>query len=342
MSGFLGKLPRKISVKELVLKSVESSVLAVEVYNKPTVQFRTGAYASLMVIAWTAALHAVFEREGVSYYYKKRNGRFERIDGDKRAWELLECVKKYGVEKIGTDVAANLRLFAKLRNKIEHRQMATLDAHVAAECQALLLNLKNFLSEEFGIELLGDMGLYIPISVFSAKRVIPQSAEEKAVIQFVDKFRASLDPHVWNGTNYAFRAFLMPRIGNHQNSSDVTIEFLKLEGMTNAQKERATKLATMIRDRQVPMRGDLLKPKAVVQQVKEHHPEFTMNRFANAWKALCIRPINGAEDPSATNTRFCHYDPVDEDYRYEPEYVEELCRHLEAGNDFTCPDPVNA
>ncbi len=245
-------------------------------------------------------MHAVFERDGVKYYHKKKNGRFERIDGDKRAWELSTCMKNYDGPHLPADIVANLRLFIKLRNKIEHRQMATLDAHVAAECQALLLNLKGFLKQEFDIELLGDIGLYVPISTFSVQRTLPQSAEEKSVIQFIDKYRTALDPSVWQGTNYAFRAFLMPRIGNHQSSSDVTIEFIKFDGMSAAKQEQATRLATMIRDRQVPMRGDLLKPKSVVEKVKESYPEFTMNRFANAWKALGVRPNTDADDPSST------------------------------------------
>lgn len=340
MSGYIGKLPRKTSVREMVIKSVESSVLAVEIYNKPTVQFRTGAYASLMIIAWTAALHAVFERDGLSYYHKRKNGRFERIDGDKRAWELVECIKQYSGNNLTDGIIANLTLFVKLRNKIEHRQMMTLDAHIASECQALLLNLKHFLKEEFDIDLLGDMGLYIPISVFSTARVIPQSIEEKSVIHFVDKYRDSLNPNVWDDANYAFRAFLMPRVGNHKSSSDVTIEFLKLDGMTAHQKERATRLATMIRDRQIPMRGDLLKPKSVVEKVKTRHPQFTMNRFANAWKALSIRPYGNCDDPSATNSKYCYYDPVDKDYRYEPSYVDELCLHLDNGHQFTSSDPI--
>ncbi|MEX0340018.1 MAG: DUF3644 domain-containing protein [Arenibacterium sp.] len=335
MIGFEGKLPRKNSTKQLALKAIESAVLAVEVYNKPTVQFRTGAYASLMIIAWTAAMHSIFEREGIQYFYKKKNGRFERVDGEKKAWELLECLKKYQCDSLTEDVRANLELFVRLRNRIEHRQMSALDAHIASESQALLLNLKTFLLAEYEIELLGDVGLYIPISVFSAKRNIPQSAEERAVISFVDRYRESLDAQVWQESKYAFRAFLMPRIGNHQNSSDVTIEFIPVSGMSLHEKERATRLATMIRDRQVPMRKDLMKPSAVVAKVKENYPQFTMSRFVNAWKALEVRPLTNSESPEKTNTKYCHYDPVDCDYRYEPQFVEELCRHLLNGHEFT-------
>lgn len=341
MNGFTGKLPRKASVKELVQKAIESSVLAVEVYNKPTVHFRTGAFVSMMIIAWTAAFHAVFERDSITYFYKKKNGRFERTDGDKKAWEIAQCCKKYSGHGLSTDMISNLTLFSKLRNKIEHRQMRSLDAHIAAECQALLLNLKQFMKVEFEIDLLGDMGLYIPISSFSAERIIPQSVEERSVIQFVDRYRASLSSDVWNRTEYAFRASLMPRIGNHASSADVTIEFLKFDGMNDAQKQRATKLATIIRDRQVPLRGDLLKPSSVVAIVKEQHPQLTLNRFANSWKALSVRPPTNADDPAKTNTKYCHFDPVDGDYRYEPEYVQRLCALIDAGNKFTSADIVD-
>ncbi len=334
MSGYIGRLPRKGAVRNLVVKSIESSVLSVEVYNKPTVQFRTAAFCSLMIVAWTAALHAVFERDGVTYYYKKKNGRFERVDGDKRAWELANCSTRYTGDAIDDDIKANLTLFIKLRNKIEHRQMATLDSHVAAEAQALLLNLKSFLKAEFEIELLGDVGLHIPISVFSNKRQIPQSAEEKSVIQFIDKYRESLDTKVWQDTKYAFRAFLIPKIGNHQNSSDVTVEFLKLDSLSEAQKEKATRMATLIRDRQMPFREDLLKPSGVVARVQKTHPKFHMANFVNAWKTIEVRPKSDADDPSKTNTKYCYYDPVDGDYRYEPAFADLICERMEKGHKF--------
>ncbi|MEZ5730712.1 MAG: DUF3644 domain-containing protein [Paracoccaceae bacterium] len=335
MTGFVGKLPRKAAVKELVCKSIESTVLAVEVYNKPTVQFRSAAYAALMVIAWTSALHAVFERDGTVYFHKKKNGRFEKIDGDKKAWELSACISKYTGTHISDDVRANLTLFVKLRNKIEHRQMATLDAHIAPECQALLLNLKDFLQAEFDIELLGDIGLYVPISVFASTRSIPQSSDEKSVISFIDRYRNSLDPRVWQDTKYAFRAFLIPKIGNHENSSDVTIEFLKLSSLTEAQREKATRMATLIRDRQMPFKEDLLKPKMVVEKVRERHPDFHLTNFVNAWKTLKVRPETGHDEPGVTNTRYCYYDPVDKDYRYEPAFVEKICEMIDSGHDFS-------
>ena len=334
------KLPRKVAVRELVMKAIESATLAVEIYNKPTVEFRSGAYCTLMIIAWTAIFHAVFDRDGIKYFYKEKNGRFKRKDGDRLAWELTTCIKKYKGGKLEGGVIQNLELFIKLRNKIEHRNMRSIDAHLMPESQALFLNLKQFLFDEFQIEFLADMGLYIPISVLSSKRVIPQSSDERAVLEFIDKYRNSLDASVWDDTKYAFRAYLVPKVGNHENSSDVTIEFIKASDIDAKSKKHLTKITALIKSKQTPFDASLLKPGAVVAQVNDQYPDFHMRNFVNAWKKLSVRPASGAENPGDTNEQYCYYDPVDDDYRYEPGFAELIIEHLNNGETFTNGEPI--
>jgi hypothetical protein len=48
-----------------------SALLAVEVYNKPAVKFKSGGYVVMMIIAWTALLHAYFFNKRVNPAYKK-------------------------------------------------------------------------------------------------------------------------------------------------------------------------------------------------------------------------------------------------------------------------------
>ena len=137
------------SVERLVLKAQQSATLAVDVYNRPATQFRTEGYIVLMVVAWTAALHAIFERDGVDYIHRDDNGDPIVIDGDQKAWAIGDCLR----ERFGNGnppVRRNLEFIIGLRNKIEHRYVPSIDAHVAGECQALLLNLERLLSEEFG------------------------------------------------------------------------------------------------------------------------------------------------------------------------------------------------
>ena len=65
-------MPRiKVKVSKLLEKSRDSALLAVEIYNKPRTAFRSNGYIVLMSIAWTSLLHAIFEKRGISYFYKK-------------------------------------------------------------------------------------------------------------------------------------------------------------------------------------------------------------------------------------------------------------------------------
>ena len=335
------KLPRKIIVRELVLKATESATLAVELYNKPNVEFRTGSYCTLMIIAWTSIMHAVFERDDVKYWYKEKNGRYKKRDGDRIAWELKTCINKYLKDDLNSGVVKNLQLFIKLRNKIEHRNMRAIDSHLMAEAQALLLNFKDFLKKEFDIEFLSDMGLYIPISIFNTKRTLPQTADEKSTLNFIDNYRSSLDNTIWEDTKYAFRAFLVPQIGNHENSSDVTIEFINPYNLEEKEKKSLKRISALVKHKQIPFDADLMKPHAVIEAVQASYPGFNQYNFVNSWKKLGIRPPSDSPKPGETVEQYCYYDPIDKDYRYEPSYVELICKLMSEGEKFIDTTPMD-
>ena len=77
-------------VKAALEKACDSAILAVEVYNKPAVKFKSGGYIVLMVIAWTSLFHAIFLRRKTKPFYRKSNRRFEKIDEDFKHWELVQ------------------------------------------------------------------------------------------------------------------------------------------------------------------------------------------------------------------------------------------------------------
>ena len=137
-------LPRE--VLSTLAKARESALLAVGIYNRPGTEFRSGGYIVLMVIAWTALFHAIFLKMGLKpFHVKLRRGkyiRYEKVDGDNKAWELAECVRQFYGNK-NTPARKNLEFFVGLRNKIEHRTMPYLDDQIFGECQALLLNFED-------------------------------------------------------------------------------------------------------------------------------------------------------------------------------------------------------
>ena len=140
---------RQGKAKSILENSINSALTAVETYNRPRVQFRIENYIILMIIAWTKLFHAYFQSEiGERYFYKEKNGRYKKVDGEKKAWELTECIKEYqkmskSYSNLSDPVVANLRFFIGIRNKIEHRywDSSSLDILLFGECQALLFML---------------------------------------------------------------------------------------------------------------------------------------------------------------------------------------------------------
>ena len=113
---------RKGRTKTILNSAIDCALLAVEIYNKPRTTFRSEGFIAMMIVAWTRLFHAHFNSTiGDRYYYKKSNGRFEIVQGEKKAWELSTCIRKYG--DLSDEVKANLNFFIKLRNKIEHRHI---------------------------------------------------------------------------------------------------------------------------------------------------------------------------------------------------------------------------
>lgn len=130
---------RKGKTKSIVEGSVDAGLLAVEIYNKPRTAFRSEGYIALMIIRWTRLFHAYFRKTiGERYYYKKKNGRYEIVDGERKTWDLKTCIRKYN--KLKEPIESNLHFFIGLRNKIEHRSVVgpEIDNLIFGECQSLL------------------------------------------------------------------------------------------------------------------------------------------------------------------------------------------------------------
>jgi hypothetical protein len=61
-------------VEQLLNKSRDAALLSVDAYNRPSSSFRTESFIVTMTIAWTALLHAIFERDRKPYYHLDKTG----------------------------------------------------------------------------------------------------------------------------------------------------------------------------------------------------------------------------------------------------------------------------
>ena len=330
---------RKGKPKTILAGAIDSALLAVEIYNKPRTQFRTQAYISLMVIAWTRLLHAHFHRTiGDIYYEKNSNGRFKIVNGEKRTWDLLTSAKQFNkreAKKISEGIRANLEFFVKFRHKVEHKHLekSDLDSLVFGECQSLLFNFESLLMELFGEEYALHENLVFSLQ-FSRMRTTSQLKANKMALSkdlidvrnFVSKYRNNLDNSTYDSQEYSIKLIQIPRISN-TNRQDIAIEFVQWDSLSENDRQNYDKITALIKDKKTKVEGvniDKLKPGKVCKEVKE---KVSVNMSASYHHRLLyelfeIRPKPNAEDPFETNTEFCHYDDSHEDYVYQRSWVD--------------------
>ena len=324
-------------------KATDSAMLAVEVYNKPATKFRSGGFIVLMCIAWTSLFHAIFLRDRKRPFHKMENGRYIKIDGDFKAWELAHCLDEH-FRGTASAVRENLRFMVGLRNKIEHRSMPELDHHIFGECQACLFNFEDMLVKEFGAKYAMNESLALALQ-FSHLRNADQDKAiqalrkplQKALSDYLTRFRSSLSGEVSQDMQFSYRVFLIPKIANHAQQGDVAIEFVKYDPSKPDQMQQYEKITALIKPAvtQVANAGCLKasgvckKVEPVVQQVCGEDKRFVASyHHANACQFYKIRPKSGDKHPEKTDTRFCHYDAAHKDYVFTQQWVAFLKNEL--------------
>lgn len=332
---------RKGKTKTILEASIDSALLAVEVYNKPRSSFRSESYITLMVIAWTRLFQAYFNKTIGDKYYYKENGRYKLVDGDKKTWELGTCITKV---KLAEPVKKNLEFFIKLRNKIEHRHIEKreVDVLIFGECQSLLFNYETQLIAWFGKQYAINEALVYSLQ-FSHLRTKQQISANKAalskdlmdIVNYIDTYRSSLTDTVFNSQEYSIKLIQIPKISNTKKT-DAAIEFVKWDELNEADKAAYEQICALIKDKKVKIEAanvGRLKPGEVVTKVKENYPQadLTISLHTCLCKLFQIRPPSGAEDPFETNAEFCHYDEAHNDYVYQDTWVVFLTNIFQSG-----------
>jgi hypothetical protein len=315
-------------------------LLAVEIYNKPAITFKSGAYITLMVIAWTAFFHAVFFSLKQKPYYRKPNGRYERVDGDYRHWELRECLQNYYGNDTMNPVRNNLEFFIPLRNKIEHRNLPELDSSIFGECQAMLLNFDEILKNEFGakncIHKCLSFALQLYPSAENLTEAVRRNRDAKAAAEFIERYRSSISTDIVQSGQYAFKAFLI-QVANHQNQEALAIQFRQYDKLTEEEQKSIGRFVTMVKYKQpVVANADTMRAGEVAKRVQNAlgDPKITRGRkevdkFCVPWHTKCwqhfkVRPPCGSSHPEQTDIRYCIYDKCHNDYGCTEDWVKFL------------------
>lgn len=336
---FMAMIIRSGKTKDILLSSLDSAILAVEIYNKPRTSFRQQSYVTLMVIAWTKLFQAYFYHTiGDKFYYKDKRGYYEKIEGERKAWELSTCIKeynKYTNNSLSEPIIKNLDFIIKLRNKIEHRYITKkeLDYLIFGECQSLLFNFENLLVEIFGEEYALNESLVYSLQ-FSQYRTQGQEQASKTLMskdvanikRFVDSYRNGLTKTIFNSQEYSIKLIQIPKVSN-TNRSDLAIEFVRWDNLNQKDREDYDKVTAIIKDKVVKKEvlnlGKYL-PTNVLKEVTER-TSIPLSHFDHKclYYIFSIRPTREEnKELFDTNTKYCLYDEVHKNYVFTEGWVE--------------------
>jgi hypothetical protein len=245
-------------------------------------------------------------------------------------------------------VRANLALFIGLRNRIEHRyvrQQQSLATALAGECQALLLNYEEELTEQFGADTSLATRLRFPVFIGSFTSAGEQALRKlrcqlpATLRTFVADYQAALAPETSEDPRYEFRLRVVQELAP-KDPDALAILYTRFADMTEGEREAVEALGrkgqVIVREQKRNVVGHgLKKPTQVVQAVAAEIPfEFGRGHFTQAWKALNVRPAGNSDHPERTDDKYCLYDARHNDYGYTDAYVRKLVKECSTEKGF--------
>jgi len=270
---------------ELLVKSREAALSAVQIFNSPLITFKAEIFIVLMTIAWTYLLHAYYRNKKIEYRYfdqKAKKRIFQKTTaGAHKFWGLERCLD-YKHSPIDADSANNLRFLIGIRHEIEHQMTTKLDASFSAKFQACCLNyneyIKSLFGEKYGID--KYLSLSLQFSSISKEQIDSLPSSMPAHIKaFVEGFEGGLSAEAFNNPKFAYRVLFVAKTANRKGQADQVIEFVPSDSEFGKNVNSAyTLIKETERKKYLP--GNVLKIMA-----DEGFGRFMMNDHTEFWKS---------------------------------------------------------
>ncbi len=287
---------RKIgSIKaELLEKSKEAMLSAVQIFNNPNTSFKSESFIVLSVIAWTYLLHAYYRGEGMEYRYFSMNGVRRKFDKTKKGadkyWELERCLNE-DASPIDKVTRANLIFLIGLRHEIEHQMTNKIDDFLSARFQACCLNYNQYLKQLFanqsGIEEYLSFSLQFSsinqdqVKVLSGYEDLPRN-----ISTYITEFDRELSEEDFNDSRFAYRVLFVPKTVNRKGQADKVIEFIPAESDI---ARGMNKEYVFVKEKEKPK----YRATDIVRLVKElGYNSFTIQTHTKLWQ------LNDAKNPA--------------------------------------------
>lgn len=278
------------SVKnELIQKSRESMLSAIQIFNNPNMSFKSESFCVLSIIAWTYLMHAYFRKNNIEYrYFDLQNGKKKKFhktkNGAYKHWELERCLneEKNPVDNI---TSSNLRFLIGLRHEIEHQMTSRIDDLLSAKFQACCLNFNSYIKklhgDQYGID--KHLSFSLQLSTMSEDQINTlRDAKDlpENISTYILNYDTALSEDMYSDQRYSYRIFFVQKTANRKGQADRVIEFIKPDSPAaiGLNKEQI-----MIKDREKPK----YLPNEILKITKENgFAKFKVHNHTDLWKSM--------------------------------------------------------
>ena len=276
------------SVKhQLLNKSREAVLNAVQTFNNPLTTFKTETFIVLMIIAWMYLLHAYYRREGTEYRYHTKGPKRRKFDRTKsgafKYWELERCLNEKACPLDGP-TKSNLRFLIGLRHEIEHHQSVGVDDAFTGRYVACILNYEREITRLFGNlhTLSAQLSCTLQLRDLTSP---PYDLEETTplptnVAKFISQFDSELPSEDYQHPHFSYRVLFVRKLTSKKAQADRAFEFISAD----------TDLAKSI-DKQYWVQKEVERPKFLPDQIvkmmqQEGYENFNMHHHILLWQSM--------------------------------------------------------
>ena len=326
----MAKRQRKLySIKEeLLTKSREAMLCAVQIFNNPNIVFKSESFIVLANISWTYFLHAYYKEKGIDYRYYKQGPKTKKFDKTARGafkfWELERCLNDDDCP-IESVPKSNLKFLIGLRHEIEHQMTTRIDDYLSARFQACCLNynyyVKTLFGANYGIDKYLSFSLqFSSISDEHGKQLNEFADLPKSIASYINDFDDSVSDADYNNPQYSYRVLYVPKTANNKGQADKVIEFLKADSPEAAGLNKEYRL---IRDREKPKH----LPAEVIKIMKDKgYKNFGMHQHTQLWKSIDGKNENKNFGVQVATTWYWYDNWIKEVEKYCVEHKAELSK----------------
>jgi hypothetical protein len=311
---------------ELLTKSREAALNAVQTFNNPLSTFKTETFIVLIVIAWTYLLHAYYRSKGTDYRYFNVGLKRRKFDHTKsggfKYWELERCLNE-DCCPLDTPTKTNLRFLIGLRHEIEHHQSAGIDEHLTGRYLACCLNYERIICSLFDSRhsLSSEMAMALQFRDLTAVAEPTEAPNPLPanVARYIQEFDASIPDDEFQSPHFSYRLLFTRRLTSKAGQADKALEFIAPN----------SELAQTI-DKQYWVLKEVERPKhlpseVVVMMQKEGYPGFSMHYHTLLWKNSDAKQPGKGYGVQIVNTWYWYDRWIDEVRKHCKENVALYC-----------------